>query len=104
MQELLNTLFSKDVLDFDLEKNDENLVSGMLIDIDEKDIIAKQDEIKEEDKERVVDMDIDTSIHDYNEDGRIPWSFWRSDQKGFDSLLLIYFGVYKSLKTTDERN
>ena len=66
MQELLNTLFSKDVLDFDLEKNNEDLVSGMLIDINEKDIIAKQDEIKEEDKERVVDMDIDTSIHDFN--------------------------------------
>ena len=87
------------------KKNDEDLDSGMLIDINEKDIIAKHDEIKEEDKERVVDMDIDTSIHDYNEDGRIPWSFWRSDQKGFDSLLLlIYFGVYKSLETTDERN
>ena len=46
MQELLNTLFSKDVLDFNLEKNDEDLDSGMLIDINEKDIIAKHDEIK----------------------------------------------------------
>ena len=50
-------------------------------------------------------MDIDTSIHDYNEDGRILWSFWRSDQKGFDSLLLLfYFGVYKSLEIRDERD
>ena len=99
MQELLDTLFSKDVLDLDLEEKDEDLVSGMLIEIDEKDSIAKQDEIKEEDKERIVDMDIDTSIHDYNEDVRIPWSFWRLDQKGFDSLLfLIYFGVYNHWK------
>ena len=102
MQELLDNLFNKDVLDLDLEEKDEDLVPGMLIDIDE---ITKKDESKEEDKESFVDMDIDSSIHDYKEDGRIPWSFWRSDLKGFDSLLLLfYFGVYKSLETKVERD
>ena len=105
MQELLDNLFNKDVLDLDLEEKDEDLVPGILIDKDEIDNISKQDESKEEEKEYFVDMDIDTSIHDYNKDGRIPWSYWRSDQKGFDSLLLLlYFGVYKSLETIAERN
>ena len=98
IKDLLDNLFNKDVLDLDLEEKDEDLVPGILIDIDEIDNIAEQDEGKEVlDKEEDVDMNIDSSIHDYKEDGWIPWSFWRSDLKSFDSMLLLsYFGVYKS--------
>ena len=63
-----------------------------------------KEELKEENKDDQndqslnEDMEVDTKIHNFNEDERIPWSFYSPEINGFDSLLLLfYYKVYEEL-------
>ena len=63
-----------------------------------------QEELKEEkeddqnDQNLNEDMEVDTKIHNFDEDERIPWSFYSPEINGFDSLLLLfYYKVYGEL-------
>ena len=101
MKDLLNKTFNRELLDLELDEWDEDLVNGILQDSDDIEEILMDTE-KEETKE---DMDVEASIHDPKEDGKIPWWFWRADIRGFDSLLLLfYYNVYRNLGDPNEKS
>ena len=87
-EELKKNLLAKQYGD---EVNDEESIE---IDSDTKLLI---DEIEEEVKNmnKDDDMEVDIKIHNFQEDEKIPWSFYNPEAKGFDSLLLLfYYKIY----------
>ena len=95
MKDLLEKWYSdennnKDQIAF----NDENEI--YFSNEDEIAAIISQHESQIQEEENA--MNVDSKIHDYNDDGRIPWCFWNKNNNGFDSLLLLlYFNVINEM-------
>ena len=101
MKDLLNKTFNRELLDLEFDDLDEDWVNGVFQDSDDIEEILMDIE-KEETKE---DMDVEASIHEPNEDGKILWWFWRADIRGFDSLHLLFnYNVYKNLGDQREKS
>ena len=95
MKDLLEKWYSDENIDKDqIAFNDENEI--YFSNEDEIAAIISQHESQIQEEENA--MNVDSKIHDYNDDGRIPWCFWNKNNNGFDSLLLLlYFNVINEM-------